>query len=92
MTVFANNPALNPGPSWDVVPITFDDNNNLATALSGLRSIDAGTVVVFTAGSGALPTPLARTLNFTAGETRYVAIVRILSSGSIAANKLEGLV
>lgn len=69
----------------DAYPITPDNDVNLPRRIRGIRAAGAGNVVCIT-GSGQ-----QRTLAFLAGETRYIAISRVLATGTTATG-LEGLV
>jgi hypothetical protein len=74
-----------PGP--DIVPITPDDDNDLALAVRALRANTGGTIKVTMFGVGA--TPVDRTLNFLAGETRVGQFVRVWATGTTA-DGIEG--
>jgi hypothetical protein len=77
--------------SPDAVPITgVDAPSDTVDQPSGpfraLRSMTAGKIAVYTPKS---PT-VARVMDFLAGETRYVAVTRILLTGTTATG-IEGL-
>jgi hypothetical protein len=74
-------------PGVDIVPITPDDDNNLATACRALRANTAGTIKVTMAGTDG--EGVDRTLNFAAGETRVGRFRRVWSTGTTATG-IEG--
>jgi hypothetical protein len=73
--------------SPDSFPIApADDVTDLPTPIRALRANGAGVVKAHTPGGG----NTVRTLNFAAGETRHVAITRVLNTGTTATG-LEGM-
>lgn len=77
------------GVSPDSFPITPHAIDPLPRPVRAIRANGAGTVVCLTAASGRLSPVVERTLNFAAGETRYVAITHVRATST--ATGLEGM-
>jgi len=69
----------------DAYPIVPSDVNLLPRRIRGIRASGAGNVVCETAAG------VQRTLAFLAGETRFIAVLRVFATGTTATG-LEGLV
>ncbi len=81
-------PANTTLPPIDWLPITPHASANLPQAVRAIRANTAGTVVVKTAVSADLETPVYRTMNFREGETRYGFFIAV--SDTSTATGLEG--
>lgn len=83
---FSQHAAGLTAPAEDVFPITPSDASDLAVVTRAIRAQTAGTVrCVMVSGQ-------TRDLQFLAGETRPVRVVRVLSTGTTAGMGLEGMV
>jgi hypothetical protein len=75
------------GSGDDVYSVSPNDSTDLPTAARGIRCAGAGVVIVNTRGGSSINAPASgnpRTMNFAAGETRYVRIIRVLSTNTTA--------
>lgn len=73
------------GVSPDSFPIAPHATNPLPRPVRAIRANTAGTVVCLTPGGGTTE----RTLNFAAGETRYVCVTHVRATST--ATGLEGM-
>lgn len=87
--------AGNVGVSPDAFPVTPADGTDLSRPIRAIRANVGGVVRCYTAISykedGTIKSaPVARDINIASGETRYIAIGRVLATGTTATG-LEGM-
>lgn len=90
-------PLITTESAIDVYLISPSDTADLPDPNTrAIRATNAGTVVIETPRSRELartdPTQLKRTVNFEAGETRALRVLKVWSTGTTGGMGLEGLV